>query len=370
VTEGARRNPADPPFRPDDFPESDPVMKAIQKTRNIGIIAHIDAGKTTVTERFLFYTGKEHRIGEVDEGTATMDWMEEERERGITITAAATSFFWREHTVNLIDTPGHVDFTAEVARSLRVLDGAIVVFSGVEGVEAQSETVWHQADEHAVPRLVFVNKLDRMGAGFDRVVREIRNRLGAIAVPVQFPIGIEKTLAGVVDLVDMRALRFDPDSQGATVVREAVPADLAAVAEERRRRLVESVAEVDDELAELYVADRPIDADGLRAAIRRATLANAIFPVFCGSALHNLGVQPLLDAVIDYLPSPTEVPPTRGQVPGKQERTEERFADPGGPFAALAFKTVASRNGSDRSSACTPTTGSRSIGSRPGTSWP
>ncbi|MBN2491157.1 MAG: elongation factor G [Planctomycetes bacterium] len=319
-------------------------MKALQKTRNIGIIAHIDAGKTTLTERFLFYTGKEHRIGAVDDGTATMDWMEEERERGITITAAATTLLWRGHTVNLIDTPGHVDFTAEVARSLRVLDGAIVVLSGVEGVEAQSETVWHQADEHAVPRLVFVNKLDRVGAGFERVIREIRTRLGRVAVAVQLPIGIEKTLAGVVDLVERCALRFDPATQGATVFREPIPGDLAVLAAKQREALVEAVAEVDDALAERYVAEELVSADELRAAIRRATLKNAIVPVFGGSALHDLGVQPLLDAVVDYLPSPAEVPPARGEVPGAKARIEERFADPGGPFAALAFKTVALRH--------------------------
>jgi elongation factor G len=322
-------------------------MKAIRQTRNIGIIAHIDAGKTTVTERFLYYSGKEHRIGAVDEGTATMDWMAEERERGITITAAATTFFWKKHTINLIDTPGHVDFTAEVQRSLRVLDGAIGVFSGMEGVEAQSETVWHQADEHGVPRLVFVNKLDRMGAEFDRVIAEIRDRLDCVPVPLQIPIGVEKNLSGVVDLIRMEALHFDAGSQGAKVTVEPIPRDMERLAEERRQDAVAAVAEVDDELAEFYLGEVEIPEEVFRAAIRRATLSLKIFPALCGTALHNLGIQPLLDAVVDYLPSPLDVPPAHGEVPSKKAgRTvvEERFPDPGGPFAALAFKTSASRH--------------------------
>jgi len=319
-------------------------MKIIRNTRNIGIIAHIDAGKTTVTERFLFYSGKEHRIGQVDNGTATMDWMAEERERGITITAAATTFYWKKHTVNLIDTPGHVDFTAEVQRSLRVLDGAIGVFSGMEGVEAQSETVWHQADENAVPRLVFVNKLDRMGAEFHRVVGEIRERLHCVPVPLQIPIGAEKALSGVIDLVRMVVLRFDADSQGANVTEEPVPPEMVEVAEETRQDAIAAVAEVDEELADLYLAEAEIPVEVFKAAIRRATLALHLFPVFCGTALHNLGVQPLMDAVVDYLPSPLDVPPAHGEVPSKKGGTEERFCDPGAPFSALAFKTVASRH--------------------------
>jgi elongation factor G len=322
-------------------------MKSITRTRNIGIIAHIDAGKTTVTERFLYYSGKEHRIGQVDNGTATMDWMEEERERGITITAAATTFLWNKHIVNLIDTPGHVDFTAEVQRSLRVLDGAVGIFSGMEGVEAQSETVWHQADEQGVPRLVFVNKLDRMGADLDRVLQEIRTRLACMPVPLQIPIGREKELQGVVDLVNMVALRFDVASLGADVVIGPIPADLEAVARARRLDTVAAVAEVDDELADLYLAEDEITADVFKKAIRRATLSMKVFPVLCGAALQNIGIQPLMEAVIDYLPSPAEVPPVRGVVPlkkGKGTAPEERFCDPGGPFSALAFKTTASRH--------------------------
>jgi len=319
-------------------------MKSIRATRNIGIIAHIDAGKTTVTERFLYYSGKEHRIGEVDDGTATMDWMAEERERGITITAAATTFYWNKYTINLIDTPGHVDFTAEVARSLRVLDGAVGVFSGMEGVEAQSETVWHQADEHGVPRLVFINKLDRMGADFYRVIQEIRDRLKCVPIPLQIPIGVEKDLEGVVDLVNMTALRFPRDSLGAKVTTHPIPADLETVAMETRQDVVAAVAEVDDDLAELFLAEEEVSPDLFTAAIRRATLAMKVFPVLCGSALQNLGIQPLMNAVVDYLPSPLDVPPARGENPRKKGGGEERFCDPGAPFAALAFKTTASRH--------------------------
>ncbi len=320
------------------------MTKAIRATRNIGIIAHIDAGKTTVTERFLFYSGREHRIGQVDDGTATMDWMEEERERGITITAAATTFFWNKHTINLIDTPGHVDFTAEVERSLRVLDGAVGVFSGMEGVEAQSETVWHQANKYRVPRLIFVNKLDRMGADFDRVIDEIRERLDCTPVPLQIPVGREKELAGVIDLVTMQWLKFDADKQGSEVSVHPVPDDLADVAEEMRQEAIAAFAEHDEALEELYIGEETISVDAFRDAIRRVTLAMKAFPAFCGTALNNIGVQPLIDAVVDYLPSPLDVPPTTGTLPDRPDKTEPRECDPNGPFAALAFKTVASKH--------------------------
>src|SRR5579884_3817395 len=310
----------------------------LARTRNIGIIAHIDAGKTTTTERILYYTGKTYKIGEVHEGTAVMDWMEQERERGITITAAATTCFWRDHQINIIDTPGHVDFTVEVERSLRVLDGGVVVFDGVAGVEPQSETVWRQADKYRVPRICFVNKMDRTGADFWRTVAMIRERLGAVPVPVQIPIGREAEFKGMVDLLAMEALTF-ADDPNAPVMHGPVPAELADEAARCREELIERVVELDDELMLRYLEGEVIGVQELKATLRRATIAGQLIPVLCGSALKNKGVRPLLDAVVDYLPSPLEVPPVRGTNPNTGEE-EIRPADPGAPFAALAFKIV------------------------------
>ncbi len=311
----------------------------LRRTRNIGIIAHIDAGKTTVSERVLFYTKKIYKIGEVHEGAATMDWMEQEQERGITITAAATTCFWADHRINLIDTPGHVDFTVEVERSLRVLDGAVVVFDGVAGVEPQSETVWRQADRYGVPRFCFVNKLDRTGADFWRVVDMIRDRLGAVAVPVQIPIGSEAAFRGVVDLVEMKAITYgaDADDPGQT---GPIPADLAAEAATWHDKMVEALADLDDDIAHKFLEGQPVGAEQLRAALRAGTLAYRIVPVLCGSALKNKGIQPMLDAVIDYLPSPLDVPPVTGTDPRTHEEVV-RHTDPTEPFAALAFKIAA-----------------------------
>jgi len=311
----------------------------LQKTRNIGIIAHIDAGKTTVSERILFYTKKIYKLGEVHEGAATMDWMEQEQERGITITAAATTCFWRDHRINLIDTPGHVDFTVEVERSLRVLDGAVVVFDGVAGVEPQSETVWRQADRYRVPRFCFVNKLDRTGADFWRVVDMIRERLGATAVPVQLPIGTEGGFRGVIDLLEMQAITYGNDLGDLVEVGE-IPAELAEDAAKWRDKLVEAVADLDDDIAHRFLEGQEVDADALRRALRAGTLASKIIPVLCGSALKNKGVQPMLDAVIEYLPSPLDVAAVIGTDPRSGEQVT-RHADPAEPFAALAFKIAA-----------------------------
>jgi elongation factor G len=311
----------------------------LQKTRNIGIIAHIDAGKTTVSERILFYTKKIYKLGEVHEGAATMDWMEQEQERGITITAAATTCFWRDHRINLIDTPGHVDFTVEVERSLRVLDGAVVVFDGVAGVEPQSETVWRQADRYRVPRFCFVNKLDRTGADFWRVVDMIRDRLGAIAVPVQLPIGTEAGFRGVIDLLEMQAITYGSDLGDLVEVGE-IPAELAEDAAKWRDKLVEAVADLDDDIAHRFLEGQEVDADSLRRALRAGTLASKIIPVLCGSALKNKGVQPMLDAVIEFLPSPLDVAAVIGTDPRSGEQVT-RHADPAEPFAALAFKIAA-----------------------------
>jgi elongation factor G len=311
----------------------------LERTRNIGIIAHIDAGKTTVTERILFYTKKIYKIGEVHEGAATMDWMEQEQERGITITAAATTCFWADHRINLIDTPGHVDFTVEVERSLRVLDGAVVVFDGVAGVEPQSETVWRQADRYTVPRFCFVNKLDRTGADFWRVVDMIRDRLGANAVPLQVPIGIEDTFRGVIDLINMKAITYGNDLGDQIEVGD-IPAELAAEAESWREKMVEALADHDDDIAHKYLEGEEIGPDQLRAALRAGTLEYKIVPVLCGSALKNKGVQPMLDAVIDYLPSPLDVPPVTGHDPRSGEEST-RPTDADQPFAALAFKIAA-----------------------------
>ena len=311
----------------------------LDRTRNIGIIAHIDAGKTTVSERILFYTKKIYKIGEVHEGAATMDWMEQEQERGITITAAATTCFWHDHRINLIDTPGHVDFTVEVERSLRVLDGAVVVFDGVAGVEPQSETVWRQADRYRVPRFCFVNKLDRTGADFWRVVDMIKDRLGAVAVPVQLPIGSEGGFRGVFDLLEMQAITYGNDLGDQIVVGE-IPAELAEDAATWRDKLVEAVADLDDDIAHRFLEGETVDADALRRALRAGTLASKIIPVLCGSALKNKGVQPMLDAVIEYLPSPLDVPAVIGTDPRNGEQVT-RHADPAEPFAALAFKIAA-----------------------------
>jgi elongation factor G len=311
----------------------------LERYRNIGIIAHIDAGKTTVSERILFYTKKIYKIGEVHEGAATMDWMEQEQERGITITAAATTCFWKDYRINLIDTPGHVDFTVEVERSLRVLDGAVVVFDGVAGVEPQSETVWRQADRYGVPRFCFVNKLDRTGADFWRVVDMIRDRLGATAVPIQLPIGIEDTFKGVVDLVEMKAITWGSDL-GDTVDVGEIPAEMLTQAKESREKLVEALADLDDGIAHKYLEGEELTADELRRGLRTGTLAYKIVPVLCGSALKNKGIQPMLDAVIDYLPSPLDVPPVTGLNPRNGEEVV-RHTDDAEPFAALAFKIAA-----------------------------
>ena len=311
----------------------------LARTRNIGIIAHIDAGKTTVTERILFYTKKIYKLGEVHEGAATMDWMEQEQERGITITAAATTCFWNDHRINLIDTPGHVDFTVEVERSLRVLDGAVVVFDGVAGVEPQSETVWRQADKYHVPRFCFVNKLDRTGADFWRVVDMIKDRLGVNAVPLQVPMGAEDQFRGVIDLINMKAISYGNDLGDQIEVGE-IPSEFQATAAEWREKMVEALADLDDDIAHKFLEGEEIGADELRRALRAGTLAYQIVPVLTGSALKNKGVQPMLDAVVDYLPSPLDVPP----VSGKDARSGgevTRATDPSEPFTALAFKIAA-----------------------------
>lgn len=321
-----------------------PRLYPIEKYRNIGIIAHIDAGKTTVTERVLFYTGISHKIGEVHEGTAIMDWMEQERERGITITAAATTCFWKpeggqeEYRINIIDTPGHIDFTAEVQRSLRVLDGAVVVFDGVAGVEPQSETVWRQADKFNVPRLCFINKLDRMGASFEKSLASILERLTPNAVAVQIPIGLEENFTGIIDLIRMKALRFEGDF-GQIVKEEEIPEDLLAQANEWRAKMMEKIAAEDEDLLNKFLAGEEASVDELRKVLRQAVLDYKLVPVFCGSALKNKGVQPLLDAVIYYLPSPIDLPPVKGLDPKTGQETE-RKADDSAPFAALAFKVA------------------------------
>ncbi|MFN7975989.1 MAG: elongation factor G [Acidobacteriota bacterium] len=318
------------------------ARKALDHQRNIGIIAHIDAGKTTVTERILFYTGRTHKLGEVHDGTTVMDWQPEEQERGITITSAATSFAWRDCNVNLIDTPGHVDFTIEVERSLRVLDGAVVVFCGVGGVEPQSETVWHQSTRHHVPKIAFVNKMDRVGADFDAVVAQIEERFSVKALPLQMPWGAEDAFRGVVDLVEMRAIAFSEDDQGKTPLVSDVPADLAAEARSRRERLLERLAESDEAFLQSYVDGAAVAPADIRKAIRRATLSLAACPVLCGTALRNRGIQPLLDAVVDHLPSPSEVPPVQGaSLPSRE--TVTRPHDPSAPLAALAFKIATDR---------------------------
>ena len=309
--------------------------------RNIGIMAHIDAGKTTTTERVLFYTGRVHRVGEVHDGAATMDWMEQEQERGITITSAATTAHWTrrgtEHRINIIDTPGHVDFTAEVERSLRVLDGAVAVFCAVGGVEPQSETVWRQADRYTVPRIAFVNKMDRIGSDFTNVVDMMRDRLGANAHPVQYPLGEGELFTGMVDIIERKAIIFE-DEMGSEVTEGPVPDDLTDIIEELRNALLEAAVEHDDDLIEKYLAGEELTDEEFRRAIRTATIKGVIFPVFCGSAFKNKGVQALLDGVIDYLPSPVDVAAIEGHLPQQEETLEERPADDDAPFSALAFK--------------------------------
>ncbi|MEE8558899.1 MAG: GTP-binding protein, partial [Myxococcota bacterium] len=313
-------------------------QKSLERTRNIGITAHIDAGKTTTTERILYYIGINYKLGEVHDGTATMDWMAQEQERGITITAAATTCIWRDHRINIIDTPGHVDFTIEVERSLRVLDGAIAIFCGVGGVEPQSETVWRQADKYRVPRIAFVNKMDRIGADFPAVVEQIRDRLGATPLVLQLPIGAEDKFSGVVDLIRYKAIVWDEETLGARYHEEPIPEALQEQAKEYRERLIETVAETDEELLERYLEGNDISEDALRKAIREATIDLRMVPVLCGSAFKNKGVQPLLDAVIDFLPSPLEVPSITGtDLEGKEitRRPEENE-----PFSSLAFKIM------------------------------
>jgi elongation factor G len=316
----------------------------LAKVRNIGIMAHIDAGKTTTTERILFYTGINYKIGEVHEGAATMDWMEQEQERGITITSAATTTSWRDHTINIIDTPGHVDFTVEVERSLRVLDGAVAVFDAVAGVEPQSETVWRQADKYGVPRICFVNKMDRVGAEFHRCVEMIVSRLGATPLVIQLPWGVEADFRGVIDLVRMRGLIWHTEDKGATYDEVDIPADHVDAAREWRDKLLETVAENDDEMMELYLEGAEPTEEQLVAAIRRATVASALTPVLCGTAFKNKGVQPMLDAIVAYLPSPLDIPSIKGHAVGDESQVIERHADPKEPFAALAFKIMADQH--------------------------
>ncbi|MDZ4200387.1 MAG: elongation factor G, partial [Kiritimatiellia bacterium] len=309
----------------------------LARVRNIGIIAHIDAGKTTVSERILFYTGRTHRMGEVHEGSAVMDWMAQEQERGITITSAATTCFWKDRQIHLIDTPGHVDFTAEVERSLRVLDGAVGVFCGVAGVQPQSETVWNQARRYRVPRLAFINKMDRKGARFDWVVSHIRERLGSKLAVLQLPWGVEDSFRGVLDLVDLKAIEFPREDLGAHPVTQPIPREYAAAAEKARAELVEAVADADEAVLTAFLESPDVPADTLRAGLRRATMAQLLTPVLCGSALRNVGIQPLLDAVADYLPSPLDVPAVEGHHP-KTEAPEFRAAGDLEPLAALSFK--------------------------------
>ncbi len=311
----------------------------IEKIRNIGIIAHIDAGKTTVSERVLFYTGKKHKIGEVHYGEAEMDWMEQEKERGITITAAATTCFWRDCQINIIDTPGHIDFTAEVQRSLRVLDGAVVVFDGVAGVEPQSETVWHQADKYKVPRICFINKMDRTGANWEKDLESIQERLTGNAVPINLPIGAEEDFAGIIDLFKMKAIKFEGE-HGEKIIEEEIPADKLEWAKKWRHNLIEKIVEQDDILMQRYLEGQESSDEELKKVLRRAAINYKLVPVLCGSALKNKGVQPMLDAVCDYLPSPADLPPTEGFDPKDETKKIAREAKDETPFAALAFKVA------------------------------
>jgi elongation factor G len=312
----------------------------LERYRNIGIMAHIDAGKTTTTERILYYTGRTHKMGEVHEGTAVMDWMEQEQERGITITSAAITCFWKDIQINIIDTPGHVDFTAEVERSLRVLDGAIAILGAVEGVEPQTEAVWRQADKYRVPRIIFVNKMDRTGADFEACVSQLRSKLHANPIVIQLPLGAEDSFAGVIDLVAQRAIVWGEETLGAAFDELEIPAAYAEKVRRYREQLIESLGEVDDAVMEKYVQGEAISAEDLRAALRRATIAMKVFPVVCGAAFKNKGVQPLLDAVVNYLPSPIDVPPIEGSDPDDEEKTLTRKADDNEPFAGLVFKIM------------------------------
>ena len=311
---------------------------SLEKTRNIGIMAHIDAGKTTTTERILFYTGRVHKIGETHEGAATMDWMEQEQERGITITSAATTAQWKDHRINIIDTPGHVDFTVEVERSLRVLDGSVTVLCAKGGVEPQSETVWRQADKYQVPRMVYVNKMDIMGADFYNVVSMMKDRLKCNAVPIQLPIGAEDEFKGLIDLIQMKAFIYY-DELGQDERIEEIPADMADKAAEYREAMLEAVAETDEELMDKYLEEGDLSIDEIKKAIRKATIANEMVPVLCGSSYRNKGVQNMLDAVIDFMPSPLDVPPIKGVVPRTEEEAVRHSSDDE-PFAALAFKIM------------------------------
>ena len=322
------------------------VFTDLTKVRNIGIMAHIDAGKTTVTERILFYTGINYKLGETHDGAGTMDWMEQEKERGITITSAATTCFWNDNQINIIDTPGHVDFTVEVERSLRVLDGAVAVFDGKEGVEPQSETVWRQADKYDVPRICFINKMDKLGANFKYSVQTIKDRLGATPIVMAFPIGAEADFQGVVDIMKMKAVYFPEkdedgnDLYGARVVEEEIPAELQAEAEEYREALIEAAAEANEELMDIYLEEGELTNDQIRAGVRELTISSQAYPVFCGSAFKNKGVQVMLDGVVSYLPSPLDVPSVKGTKVGDEETVIERHADENEPFSALAFKVA------------------------------
>ncbi len=315
------------------------IKVPLEKVRNIGIIAHIDAGKTTTTERILYYTGRIHKIGEVHEGAAEMDWMEQEKERGITITSATTTCFWRDHRINIVDTPGHVDFTIEVERSLRVLDGAVTILCSVGGVQPQTETVWRQADKYRVPRIIFVNKMDRIGADFFKVVADVEEKLGAKPVPVQIPIGAEDEFKGVVDLITMKAIVWEEETLGAKYHYEEIPDELKDLAEEWREKMVEAIADVDEEIMMKYLEGEEITEDEIKAALRKGTIELKFFPMLCGSAFKNKGVQPLLDAIVDYLPSPLDIPPVKGINP-KTGEEEERPASYDAPFSALAFKIL------------------------------
>ena len=318
-------------------------MAELRKTRNIGIMAHIDAGKTTTTERILYYTGKTHKLGEVHEGTTVMDWMPQEQERGITITSAATTCFWKDHTINIIDTPGHVDFTIEVERSLRVLDGAVAVFCAVGGVEPQTETVWRQANKYHVPRLAFVNKMDRVGADFYDVLVQLRDRLGAKPVAIQLPVGSEDQFSGVIDLIDMSVIVWHSEALGATFERQEIPEEMKDLAQEYRDKLLEVVAEVDETnetIVEKYLNGQALSPEEIRAALRKGCLDLKIVPVICGSSFKNKGVQPLLDAIVEFLPSPLDKPPVEGMDPEKEDKILSRKCDYEEPFAALAFKIM------------------------------
>ena len=312
---------------------------SLDKTRNIGIMAHIDAGKTTSTERILYYTGASYKIGEVDEGTATMDWMEQEKERGITITSAATTCFWKDMRINIIDTPGHVDFTIEVERSLRVLDGAVAIFDAGQGVEPQSETVWRQADKYKVPRIAFINKMDKVGADFLESVKSMVDRLGANPIAVQLPIGAENTFRGPIDLISMKAVYFDDETLGAKYVIDEIPDELRSLAQEYRDKMIEKLADCDEDVMEKYIAGEEVTIDEIKKALRHGTIEMKLTPVLCGSSFKNKGVQLLLDAIMDYLPSPLDLPPVKGIDPDKDTEIERR-ADDNEPFSALAFKIM------------------------------